>query len=136
MATTLETDVAGSAAPDGAAMRRSWRRSCVPGALEGHDELAEGSVAVAAPILAADGIVGAVGIVGPAFRCDAGCIERVRLALPAVARADRRRPRLRGRLSVDQRWAGVRAHRSIPTSWEWDILPLDTLLQRPQTSAP
>lgn len=57
------------------------------GVLVGQDEIVEGSVAVAAPILAPDGIVGAVGIVGPAFRSDAASIERARLALPAAARA-------------------------------------------------
>ena len=57
------------------------------GVLVGHDEIVAGSVAVAAPILAADGIVGAVGILGPAFRSDAASIERCALALPAAARA-------------------------------------------------
>jgi len=57
------------------------------GVVVGVDELVEGSLVVAAPILAADGIVGAVGILGPAFRCDEGCVERVRQALPAAARA-------------------------------------------------
>jgi DNA-binding IclR family transcriptional regulator len=55
------------------------------GVAVGEDELVEGSVAVAAPILAEDGIVGAVGILGPRFRCDAAIVERVRLALPGAA---------------------------------------------------
>jgi DNA-binding IclR family transcriptional regulator len=73
--------------PDAAARRRELAAIVRAGVLVGRDELVEGSVAVAAPILAPDGIVGAVGIVAPAFRSDAATIERVRLALPAVARA-------------------------------------------------
>ena len=65
----------------------SWPRSCAPGSWWAATSWSMGSVAVAAPILAPDGIVGAVGIVGPAFRSDAAGIERVRLALPAAARA-------------------------------------------------
>lgn len=73
---------------DVAATRRAELARIVrAGVLDGVDELVEGSVAVAAPILAPDGIVGAIGIVGPAFRCDAPCVEAVRLALPAAARA-------------------------------------------------
>ena len=33
-------------------------------------ELIEGSVAIAAPVFREDGIVGAIGLIGPAFRCD------------------------------------------------------------------
>jgi IclR family acetate operon transcriptional repressor len=83
VATSLESE-----SDDVAAARREELAAIVrAGVLDGVDELVEGSVAVAAPILAPDGIVGAVGIVGPAFRCDAACVERVRLALPAAARA-------------------------------------------------
>jgi IclR family acetate operon transcriptional repressor len=53
----------------------------------GRDELVDGSVAVAAPILAPDGIIGAVGVLAPAFRCDGECVERARMELPGAARA-------------------------------------------------
>ena len=33
-------------------------------------ELVEGSVALAAPVFREDGIVGAIAVLGPAFRCD------------------------------------------------------------------
>jgi DNA-binding IclR family transcriptional regulator len=46
----------------------------------------EGALAVAVPILRPDGIVGAVGLIGPAFRCDDAWLARVRRRLPAAAR--------------------------------------------------
>ena len=48
-------------------------------------ELIEGSVAIAAPVFREDGIVGAIGLIGPAFRCD----EAWR---PGPAASSRRRP--------------------------------------------
>jgi DNA-binding IclR family transcriptional regulator len=66
--------------------RTELARVASAGVTDSQDELAEGSVSIAAPILAADGIVGAIGIVGPAFRCDDTCIERVRRSLPELAR--------------------------------------------------
>jgi len=77
----------GAAAPDPVVWREELAQIVRAGVSVGRDELVEGSVAVVAPILAADGIVGAVGILGPAFRCDGACVERVRIALPPAARA-------------------------------------------------
>lgn len=74
-------------APDAADVRERLTTLQRAGVAVGRDELVEGSVTVAAPILAPDGIVGAVGIVGPAFRCDDACVARVRRALPGAARA-------------------------------------------------
>jgi DNA-binding IclR family transcriptional regulator len=55
------------------------------------DEPVKGSVAVAVPILMADGIVGALGILGPAFRCDHAWLARARVRLPRAARSIARR---------------------------------------------
>jgi DNA-binding IclR family transcriptional regulator len=85
----LEAEAAaGDGAPVGPARRRRELAALVrAGVAIGQDELAEGSLAVAAPILAPDGIVGAVGVVGPAFRSDEASIAAVRRALPDAARA-------------------------------------------------
>ncbi|MFN8620340.1 MAG: IclR family transcriptional regulator C-terminal domain-containing protein [Chloroflexota bacterium] len=94
VAAALEAEAAAAAAgvpgaraeaAEPAAVREELAGLVRAGAAVGEDELVEGSVAVAAPILVADGIAGAVGIVGPRFRCDAAVVERVRLALPGAA---------------------------------------------------
>jgi len=77
----------GGPPPDIASWRADLDAIVRAGLASGRDELVEGSVAVATPILAADGIVGAVGVLGPAFRCDDAAIDRIRLLLPAAARA-------------------------------------------------
>ena len=80
-----------AAAETAQADRDGWRKGLSrivrAGVLVGRDELVQGSVAIVTPILAADGIVGALGVLGPTFRCDEAFVQRVRLALPAAARA-------------------------------------------------
>lgn len=49
-------------------------------------ELIEGSVAIAAPVFREDGIVGAIALVGPAFRCDDAWQARSRRLLLEAAR--------------------------------------------------
>jgi DNA-binding IclR family transcriptional regulator len=77
----------GSPPADAAARRAMLRTLARAGVGVGRDELVEGTLAVAAPILAPDGIVGAVGLLGPTFRCDEAFVRRARRALPASARA-------------------------------------------------
>ena len=50
------------------------------------DELFEGAVALAAPVFREDGIVGAITLIGPAFRCDADWRARAAGLLQAGAR--------------------------------------------------
>lgn len=50
------------------------------------DELFEGSVAPAAPVFREDGIVGAIVLIGPAFRCDEAWRARSAGLLLAAAR--------------------------------------------------
>jgi DNA-binding IclR family transcriptional regulator len=50
------------------------------------DELFEGSVALAAPVFREDGIVGAIALVGPSFRCDLEWRARAAVPLQAAAR--------------------------------------------------
>ena len=59
-------------------------------------ELIDGSVAMAAPVFREDGIVGAIGLLGPAFRCDDAWRARAGRLLQEAARDDQRGPR-RGR---------------------------------------
>jgi DNA-binding IclR family transcriptional regulator len=49
-------------------------------------ELIEGSVAMAVPLFREDGIVGAIAVLGPAFRCDAAWRKRTSRLLQAAAR--------------------------------------------------
>lgn len=49
-------------------------------------ELIKGSVAVAAPVFREDGIVGAIALIGPAFRCDEAWRARARRFLLEAAR--------------------------------------------------
>jgi IclR family acetate operon transcriptional repressor len=49
-------------------------------------ELIPGSVAMAAPIFREDGIVGAIGLIGPAFRCDEAWRARAGRLLQEAAR--------------------------------------------------
>lgn len=50
-------------------------------------ELIEGSVAMAAPLFREDGIVGAIALLGPAFRCDEAWRWRAGRLLQEAARA-------------------------------------------------
>ena len=59
-------------------------------------ELVDGSVAMAAPVFREDGIVGAIGLLGPAFRCDDAWRARAgRLLQEAARRSTRPSPRTR-----------------------------------------
>ncbi len=49
-------------------------------------ELIAGSVAIAAPVFREDGIVGAMALIGPAFRCDDAWLARARRSLLEAAR--------------------------------------------------
>ena len=49
-------------------------------------ELIEGSVSMAAPVFREDGIVGAIAVIGPAFRCDEAWRTRVGRLLQGAAR--------------------------------------------------
>ena len=86
-ALVAEAAADGAGSVDAMARRAGLAALVRAGVAHGLDELVAGSLGVAAPILADDGIVGAVGVVGPAFRCDEAYVERVRLALPRAARA-------------------------------------------------
>ena len=44
-----------------------------------------GTVAIAAPVFREDGIVGAIAVVGPSFRCDAAWRERTARAVHGAA---------------------------------------------------
>jgi DNA-binding IclR family transcriptional regulator len=50
-------------------------------------ELIEGSVALAAPVFREDGIVGAIGLLAPSFRCDPGARARAGRLVVEAARA-------------------------------------------------
>jgi IclR family acetate operon transcriptional repressor len=88
IAASLESD---PVAEDGSGHEGRQRRALAAlvraGVGVGQDELVNGSIAIAAPILTADGIVGAVGVLAPEFRCDARFVRRVRGRLPVDARA-------------------------------------------------
>jgi len=49
-------------------------------------ELIEGTVSAAVPLFREDGIVGAIAVVGPAFRCDEAWRTRASRLLVAAAR--------------------------------------------------
>jgi DNA-binding IclR family transcriptional regulator len=57
------------------------------GTATSQSELIEGSVTLAAPIFREDGIVGAIGLLGPVFRCDARWRTRAMRRLQEAARA-------------------------------------------------
>jgi len=56
--------------PDEAALRASLGTIVMTGMATSDGELIDGSTSMAAPLFREDGIVGAIGVVGPAFRCD------------------------------------------------------------------
>lgn len=57
--------------PTEVALRASLADAVTTGMATSEDELFEGSVALAAPVFREDGIVGAIALIGPAFRCGA-----------------------------------------------------------------
>jgi DNA-binding IclR family transcriptional regulator len=81
--TALTTDDADTRA---GVLRADLRRVARAGVATSLDEPIEGALAVAVPILRPDGIIGAVGLIGPASRCDDAWVARVRRRLPAASR--------------------------------------------------
>jgi DNA-binding IclR family transcriptional regulator len=73
--------------PDAARLRAELEAILAAGIAESQGESIDGSVAVAAPILRADGIVAAVGVIGPASRCGVRWRSRTARLLPEAARA-------------------------------------------------
>ncbi len=71
--------------PDEPRLRAELAAIVEAGMAVSHGESIDGSVAVAAPILRADGIVAAVGVIGPASRCGKRWQARVERLLPAAA---------------------------------------------------
>lgn len=71
--------------PDEAAVRESLTTIQRDGYAISEGELVLGSVAVAVPLIRADGIVGSIALVGPAVRCDAPWRARARRLLVSGA---------------------------------------------------
>lgn len=69
------------------ALRASLGHIVMTGTATSQSELIEGSVTLAAPIFREDGIVGAIGLLGPVFRCDTRWRTRARRRLQEAARA-------------------------------------------------
>jgi len=72
--------------PTEADLRASLGRIVMTGMAESEGELIEGSVAIAAPVFREDGIVGAIALLGPAFRCDRAWRARAGRLLQEAAR--------------------------------------------------
>lgn len=75
------------ATPGEAELRASLGTTVMTGFARSEGELIEGSVTVAAPVFREDGIVGAIAVIGPAFRCDEAWQARARRHLQEAARA-------------------------------------------------
>jgi DNA-binding IclR family transcriptional regulator len=73
--------------PTEAELRASLGGIVMRGMAVSMGELIEGSVAMAAPVFREDGIVGAIAIIGPAFRCDEAWQARAGRLLQEAARA-------------------------------------------------
>jgi DNA-binding IclR family transcriptional regulator len=73
--------------PDAARLHADLEAILAAGIAESQGESIHGSVAVAAPILRSDGIVAAVGLIGPASRCGVRWRARAARLLPDAARA-------------------------------------------------
>jgi IclR family transcriptional regulator, acetate operon repressor len=74
------------ATPDEAVLRAALSETREAGVARSEGELVSGSVGIAAPIFRDQGIVGAVGIIGPAGRCGLAWRARVMHLLPEAAR--------------------------------------------------
>lgn len=79
----VESGESGDAAEE---LGRSLRAVVRAGIATSRDVPIVGSVAVAVPILQRDGIVGALGVIGPTSRCDDAWLAKVRRRLPGAAR--------------------------------------------------
>ena len=73
-------------------------------------ELIDGSVAMAAPVFREDGIVGAIAVIGPAFRCDDAWRARAGRLLQEAART------INAGLAED-RYPGLEAWYFFSLSW-------------------
>ncbi len=74
------------ATPDEAVLRSMLSETRETGIARSEGELVSGSVGIAAPIFRDDGIVGAVGVIGPDTRCGLAWRARVARLLPEAAR--------------------------------------------------
>ncbi len=72
--------------PSEAELRASLGAAVMTGMAISEGELIEGSVAMAAPVFREDGIVGALGLIGPAIRCRPAWRTRARRLLQDAAR--------------------------------------------------
>ena len=72
--------------PDEAALRDGLADIVTTGMATSEGELIEGSVAMATPVFREDGIVGAIALIGPAFRCDPAWRARAAHLLREAAR--------------------------------------------------
>jgi DNA-binding IclR family transcriptional regulator len=75
------------ATPTESELRASLGGIVMTGMATSEGELVEGSVAMAAPVFREDGIVGAIAVIGPAFRCDEIWRIRAGRLLQEAARA-------------------------------------------------
>ena len=75
-----------SRTPTEAELRASLGSVVMTGMATSEGELIEGSVAMAAPVFLEDGIVGALGLIGPAIRCRPGWRTRAGRLLQDAAR--------------------------------------------------
>ncbi len=73
--------------PDEGRLRAQLAAIVIAGIAVSEGESIEGSVAIAAPIMRAEGIVAAIGLIGPASRCGRRWRTRAERLLPAAARA-------------------------------------------------
>ena len=74
------------ATPDEAVLRETLNETKETGIARSEGELISGSVGIAAPIFREEGIIGAVGILGPEGRCGLAWRARVMRLLPEAAR--------------------------------------------------
>lgn len=74
-----------SEAPDTAQLRADLAEVVVTGVARSVGEILPGTVAIAVPIFRSDGIVGAVGVIGPESRCGPAWRSRVAALMPNAA---------------------------------------------------
>jgi len=75
------------ATPNEAELRASLGGIVMTGMATSEGEMIDGSVAMASPVFREDGIVGAIALLGPAFRCDDAWRVRAGRLLQEAARA-------------------------------------------------